>query len=197
MLMSRVIVVGVLLCISQLSAEPQSAITGQVTDSQGAVIAKARVLVHWDPSGSTAGLTDNVGAAQDISVVTDDSGKYSAVVPSGFYDVFVTATGFTPTAVIGTARAGESGATDPARVDHLSRRWIRGKVIARSENPADCGANVGTQTVCYCACIDECSRGCALGASPARIVNGVIADLRLRADWTNREPNRENNCSSK
>jgi hypothetical protein len=96
--MSRVIVVSVLLCISQLFAQPQSAITGQVTDSEGAVIAKARVLLHWDPSGSTAGLTDNIGATQDISVLTDDSGKYSASVPSGFYDVFVTATGFTPTA---------------------------------------------------------------------------------------------------
>jgi hypothetical protein len=99
MLMSRAIVMGVLLiCISQLSAEPQSGITGQVTDSEGAVITKARVLVHWDPSGSTVGLVDNIGTTQDISVVTDDSGKYSASVPPGFYDVFVTATGFTPTA---------------------------------------------------------------------------------------------------
>lgn len=86
----------VFLCLAWLSANPQSAITGQITDSEGAVIAKARVLVHWDPVGSTVGLADNIGAAQDISVVTDDSGKYSASVPSGFYDVFVTATGFTP-----------------------------------------------------------------------------------------------------
>src|SRR5437764_277128 len=99
MLMSRVIVVAVLLlCISQLSAEPQSVITGQVTDSEGAVIAKARVLVHWDPSGSTVGLTDNIGITQDISVVTDNGGNYLPSVPAGFYDVFVSAMAFTPTA---------------------------------------------------------------------------------------------------
>jgi hypothetical protein len=99
MLMSRVIVVAVLfLCISKLSAEPQSVINGQVTDSEGAVLAKARVLVHWDPSGSTVGLTDNIGTTQDIIVVTDNGGNYLASVPAGFYDVFVSRMAFTPTA---------------------------------------------------------------------------------------------------
>jgi len=98
MLMSRVIIVGfLLLCISQLSAAAQSVISGQVTDSEGAVLAKARVLLHWDPSGSTVGLTDNIGTTQDITVVTDASGNYSTSVPSGFYDVFVSAMAFTPT----------------------------------------------------------------------------------------------------
>jgi hypothetical protein len=107
--MSRSIgaLVLVFLCLAWLSANPQSAITGQITDSEGAVIAKARVLVHLDPVGSTVGLTDNIGAAQDISVVTDDSGRYSASVPSGFYDVFVTATGFTPTAAKVRVRQGQ------------------------------------------------------------------------------------------
>ena len=57
----------------------------------------ARVLLHWDPSGSTVGLTDNIGTTQDITVVTDASGNYSTSVPSGFYDVFVSAMAFTPT----------------------------------------------------------------------------------------------------
>ena len=105
MLMSRVIIVGfLLLCISQLSAAPQSVISGQVTDSEGAVLAKARVLLHWDPSGSTVGLTDNIGTPQDITVVTDARGNYSTSVPSGFYDVFVSAMAFTPTAAKGASQ---------------------------------------------------------------------------------------------
>jgi len=58
----------------------------------------ARVLVHWDSSGSTVGLKDNIGIKEDISVITDGSGHYSATVPPGFYDVFVSAAAFTPTA---------------------------------------------------------------------------------------------------
>jgi hypothetical protein len=56
------------------------------------------VLVHWDSSGSAVGLTDNVGVRQDVTVVTDKSGRYSLSVPPGFYDVFVSAAAFTPTA---------------------------------------------------------------------------------------------------
>src|SRR5438876_5484656 len=44
---------------SPLFASPKSVIAGRVVDSEGAVIANARVLVHWDSSGSTVGLTDN------------------------------------------------------------------------------------------------------------------------------------------
>jgi hypothetical protein len=88
----------VFLCFSWLSAGPESAIYGQITDSEGAVIANARVLVHWDSSGSTVGLRDNIGIRHDVTVVTDNTGRYSADVPAGFYDVFVSAMAFTPTA---------------------------------------------------------------------------------------------------
>jgi hypothetical protein len=88
----------VFLCLTCLSADPQSTITGQITDSEGAVIANARVFVHWDSSGSAVGLTDNIGTKQDVIVVTDASGHYSASVPAGFYDVFVSASAFTPIA---------------------------------------------------------------------------------------------------
>jgi len=68
-----------LLCVSfGAAAQRQSEITGEIVDSEGAAIANARVLVHWDSAGST--------------------GRYSAVVPAGFYDVFVSAMAFTPTA---------------------------------------------------------------------------------------------------
>jgi hypothetical protein len=96
--MSRVIIGSILtfMCISALSADPQPTMTGQVSDSEGAVIAKARVLIHWDPSSSRSGVTK--GPVQDVSVLTDDSGIYSAPVSAGFYDVFVSAPAFTPIA---------------------------------------------------------------------------------------------------
>jgi hypothetical protein len=86
-----------LLCISS-SAQPQSMIGGQVMDLEGAVIANARIIVHWDPSGSKVGLSDNGGIQQDAIATTDAKGKYLIGVPAGFYDVFVSATAFTPTA---------------------------------------------------------------------------------------------------
>ncbi len=98
--MSRSIgaLVIVFLCLAWLSAASQSAITGKITDSEDAVIANARVLVHWDSSGSTVGLKDNVGIKRDVIVVTDASGQYSADVPAGFYDVLISAPAFTPIA---------------------------------------------------------------------------------------------------
>ena len=77
-------VVGIL-CMSTVSAESHLTITGKVTDSKGAAIAKARVLIHWDRSSGKSGVT------QDVSVLSDDSGTYLAQVPVGFYDVFVSA----------------------------------------------------------------------------------------------------------
>ncbi len=87
-----------LLYIISVSADPPSKITGQVTDSEGAVLANSRVLVHWDSSGSTVDLADNIGSKEDVIVVTDASGNYSVSVPPGFYDLFVSAMAFTPTA---------------------------------------------------------------------------------------------------
>ena len=98
--MNRILIATVLSSIYflPLSAEPQSRIVGQVTDSSGAIIVGARVLVHWDSSGSTVGRSDNIGTKQDVIVVTDRFGNYSASVPAGFYDVFVSAMSFTPSA---------------------------------------------------------------------------------------------------
>ena len=87
-----------LLCVSfGAAAQRQSEITGEIVDSEGAAIAHARVLVHWDSAGSTVGLSDNIGIQHDVIVTTDTTGRYSAVVPAGFYDVFVSAMAFTPT----------------------------------------------------------------------------------------------------
>jgi hypothetical protein len=98
--MNRVIIgcVLALICILSVYVDPRSVITGRVTDSEGAVIANARVLVHWDSSGSKVGLTDNIGTTQDVRVLTDANGVYSADIPAGFYDVFISAEAFSPIA---------------------------------------------------------------------------------------------------
>lgn len=70
-------------------------LSGTVRDSEGAVIANAHVVVHWDPSGSNY-LKDNIGIKQDIAATTDSSGHFSVELPPGFYDVFVSAMAFTP-----------------------------------------------------------------------------------------------------
>jgi Carboxypeptidase regulatory-like domain len=99
-LVKKPIILGIipLLCASFVGGRPQSIIAGRIVDSEGAAIAKARVLIHWDSAGSTVGVTDNIGIQQDLVVTTDESGTYSANVPPGFYDVFVSAMAFTPTA---------------------------------------------------------------------------------------------------
>lgn len=73
-------------------------ITGQITDSEGAVIAHARIIIHWDSAGSSVGLADNLGLQSDLVVFTDNNGNYSAKVPPGFYDLFVSSMAFTPVA---------------------------------------------------------------------------------------------------
>lgn len=88
----------VLLCMPSIAASQASMIAGQVTDSEGAVIANARVLLHWDSSGSTVGLSDNIGTKNDVVVTTDANGGYEATVNSGFYDVFISSPAFTPVA---------------------------------------------------------------------------------------------------
>jgi hypothetical protein len=110
--MSRQTIAMVLLalCICLAFAEPQStktqsAITGTITDPGGAVIADARALVHWDSFGG--GGWKNIGISHDVTVVTDREGRYLVVVPPGFYDVFITARGFTPVAAKVWVKQGE------------------------------------------------------------------------------------------
>jgi Carboxypeptidase regulatory-like domain len=94
--MSRILVAVALVFILGLSAESQSTIKGRVTDSEGAVIAKARVLIHWDSSSPVSDTKKSL--TQDVSVMTDSRGEYAAAVPVGFYDIFVSAPLFTPIA---------------------------------------------------------------------------------------------------
>lgn len=114
-----------LMCISALSAKSDPTITGQVTDSEGAVIAKARVLIHRDPSSDRSAVTK--GSTQDVSVLTDDSGTYSAPVPAGFYDVFVSAPAFTPIATKVIVKEGQRAVLNATLyVDPLVSKEIGG-----------------------------------------------------------------------
>jgi hypothetical protein len=87
----------VLLLVSLCAlASPAAELKGVVSDSQGVIIRSARIVVHWDPSGSTVGLKSNVGIEQDLRLETNKEGRFAAELPPGFYDIFVTANAFSP-----------------------------------------------------------------------------------------------------
>jgi hypothetical protein len=114
--------------MSTVAVDSQPTITGKVTDSEGAVIAKARVLIHWDPSGGRPGVTKV--PTQDVSVLTDDSGFYSASVPVGFYDVFVSAPAFTPIAAKVIVKEGQRAVLNAKLdVDPLVSKEIGGMKV--------------------------------------------------------------------
>ena len=96
------VLVRLLACISVVavlvSAAPvgNAKLSGRVTDSHGATISNANLIVHWDPSGSDHGLDSNVGLHEDLNVRVDKTGVYSVEVPPGFYDVFASSPAFEP-----------------------------------------------------------------------------------------------------
>jgi carboxypeptidase family protein len=90
-----------LLAISTAMPAAQNApakilLQGMVTDSTGKLLTDAQLVVHWDPSGSKRGLTTNVGIPEDRFLKTDTHGTFYAEIPPGFYDILVTAPGFSP-----------------------------------------------------------------------------------------------------
>lgn len=86
------VLVFTLVLLMEISANAAT-LSGVVRDSEGAVIAKAHVVIHWDSSGSNY-LKDNIGINEDITATTDSNGEFSADLPAGFYDVFVSAISF-------------------------------------------------------------------------------------------------------
>lgn len=78
------------------AAPSDTQLTGAVTDTLGGAISGAMILIHWDPAGSQVGLESNVGIKQDTMLTTDTRGNFSVQLPPGFYDLFVSATAFTP-----------------------------------------------------------------------------------------------------
>jgi hypothetical protein len=94
--------------VSPALAVPQRiTFRGVVTDSEGAAIPGARILVHWDPSGAAVGLRSNVGLKEDLTTETNERGEFEIEIPPGFYDVFVSATGFSPHSSKIRAKPGE------------------------------------------------------------------------------------------
>jgi len=86
-----------LVCIVLSIATPGRAaiLSGTVCDSEGAVIPRAHVVVHWDSAGSNY-LKDNIGTKEDKIATTDANGQYSLDLQPGFYDVFISASAFSP-----------------------------------------------------------------------------------------------------
>jgi uncharacterized GH25 family protein len=84
----------VIFLTASISAQAAT-LSGTVRDSGGAVIPGAHIIVHWDSSGLPY-LKDNVGVKQDLTATTDVNGQFSFEVPAGFYDIFVSATAFSP-----------------------------------------------------------------------------------------------------
>jgi hypothetical protein len=109
------------------------AITGHVTDSEGAIIAKARVLIHWDPTSRRTSVTND--QIQDVSVLTDERGAYSVPVATGFYDVFVSAPAFTPVAAKVVVKEGHVGSAQrkalrrPSRIAGNRRHGSSGRAL--------------------------------------------------------------------
>ena len=93
--MKTVTLVAAMLVASGM-ASGDSLFKGVVTDISGAAIGAAIITVHWDSAGSTVGLTTNIGIRRDLITKTDDKGGFAVELPPGFYDVFVSATAFTP-----------------------------------------------------------------------------------------------------
>jgi uncharacterized membrane protein len=93
----RILILLVLSSFAPAIAFDQTRLKSIVTDSSGAAIASAIVLIHWDPAGSTVGLASNVGIKEDRVVRTKEDGTFELDLPPGFYDIFATATAFSPT----------------------------------------------------------------------------------------------------
>jgi hypothetical protein len=67
-------------------------VQGVVTDSEGASISKAHVIIHADRSGRNAVREEEV----DSVLETDQAGHFLAQLRPGFYDLCVMANAFTP-----------------------------------------------------------------------------------------------------
>lgn len=92
----RIVLLTVLSVASSTTGFGGTPFTGTVADMSGGAISGAMVLFHWDSAGSAVGLTTNIGIKNDLIIKTDEKGSFMAELPSGFYDVFFSATGFTP-----------------------------------------------------------------------------------------------------
>jgi hypothetical protein len=77
----------VILAILAVSAFAQKvSVKGTIVDSEGAVVGNAYVLIH----------TDENAQGQRVELRTNNKGEFMTSLPSGFYDLFIGAQGFSP-----------------------------------------------------------------------------------------------------
>ena len=75
-------------------AETKTTLRVVVKDELGAVIPRARLLVHWD--SSSLQIEASKGENPDTTTQTDERGQLTTELIPGFYDVLVTSPVFTP-----------------------------------------------------------------------------------------------------
>lgn len=80
-----------LLCFTATTAAAPGTVKGRVLDSLGAPIGRARILLHFDPAGQ-----EKVPPRADVALETNAAGGFGVELQSGFYDVCVFSTAFTP-----------------------------------------------------------------------------------------------------
>jgi hypothetical protein len=92
-----------LLCLVLLTLSPDvtndvwnATLNGAVTDDRGAAIPAAFVIIHWDSSDMVPERSI-IMSKPDETLRTDTRGSFNVRLGPGFYDVFVTAKGFSPT----------------------------------------------------------------------------------------------------
>ena len=93
----RLICILFLVAASSALADRSTAkLVGTVTDTNGGAISNARLLVHWDRSGADVGLATNIGLPNDLSIQSNEVGEFVSELSPGFYDLFISATAFSP-----------------------------------------------------------------------------------------------------
>ena len=118
--------IAVLLCALGVFGRAPGKMAGRVTDSEGAIIEGARILLHPDPMGRT-----DPDPRPEVSRKTDNRGRFEAELEPGFYDVCIMAAAFTPACkkVLiedgKTVRYGAQLKVDPLLVQHLGDRFIK------------------------------------------------------------------------
>ena len=85
------IILGISLTVTPVTAQSASNLEGKVTDTVGATIPGAFVVVHPD----TAGLSSS-DKRETKTLLTDANGTFGLIVRPGFYDVCVMASAFMP-----------------------------------------------------------------------------------------------------
>jgi hypothetical protein len=101
-----------LVLLTPSSETMKSSLRVGVRDSNGAAIAGAKIVVHWDPAGSSVGLLSNVGIKEDLRLETDQEGRFSGELPPGFYDIFVSSPAFSPECLKVRLKPGKTASPD-------------------------------------------------------------------------------------